>query len=62
MVQYQNSLVGKHFKVLQQLGVFHLHGLCDEKTFELWKASGEFGAMLWFHEIKDMGTYLVCQL
>lgn len=59
MVQYKNSLIGKHFKTLQQLGVFHLHGLCTPKVFDLWKASGEFGALLWYHEIKDMAGYLV---
>ncbi|OBZ67227.1 hypothetical protein A0H81_13040 [Grifola frondosa] len=42
LVRYKNSLIGKHFKSLQQLAVFHLHNdLCDEKIFSLWKASGE---------------------
>jgi hypothetical protein len=59
MMQYKNSLIGKHFKSLQQLGVFHLHGLCDDKILNLWKATGELGALLWYHEIKNMAAYLV---
>ncbi|KAF8972139.1 hypothetical protein BDZ97DRAFT_2015119 [Flammula alnicola] len=58
-VQYKKSLIGKHFKALQQLGIFHLdESLCSEEIFELWKATGELGAMLWFPEIKDMKQYL----
>ncbi|KAJ7849685.1 hypothetical protein B0H14DRAFT_3085998 [Mycena olivaceomarginata] len=47
IVKYKNALIGKHFKVLQQLGAFHLHeDLCSKNLFELWKAAGELGAML----------------
>lgn len=59
VVQYKNSLIGKHFKMLQQLGVFYVHDLCSPLLFDLWKATGELGAMLWFPEIKNMDTYLV---
>jgi hypothetical protein len=63
LVQYKNSLIGKHFKALQQLGVFHLHdGLCSDAYFQLWKANGELGAMLWYPEIKDIDSYLVRSL
>ncbi|KAJ7908106.1 hypothetical protein B0H13DRAFT_2233350 [Mycena leptocephala] len=58
VVQYKNSLIGKHFKMLQQLGVFHLHDLCSPLLFDLWKATGELGALLWFPEIKNMDIYL----
>ncbi|KAJ6590924.1 hypothetical protein B0H10DRAFT_2330640 [Mycena sp. CBHHK59/15] len=59
LVQYKNSLIGKHFKSLQQLAVFHLdEKLCSPQVFDLWKANGELGAMLWYPEIKDMDTYL----
>jgi hypothetical protein len=61
MIQYKNNLIGKHFKTLQQLAVFHLYnGLCDPKIFSLWKATGELGALIWYHEIKDIDAYLVC--
>ncbi|KAJ7852212.1 hypothetical protein B0H14DRAFT_3137185 [Mycena olivaceomarginata] len=51
VVQYKNSLIGKHFKMLQQLG---------SAAFDLWKATGELGALLWYPEIKNMELYLVC--
>lgn len=60
MLQYKNSLVGKHFKALQQLAVFHLHGgLCSKELFDLWKANGALGALIWYHEIKNIDEYLV---
>ena len=59
-MQYRNALVGKHFKLLQQISVFHLHdGLCSDLIFDLWKATGELGAVIWYAEITDMGQYLV---
>ncbi|KAJ7483970.1 hypothetical protein B0H11DRAFT_2416152, partial [Mycena galericulata] len=60
IVKYKNALIGKHFKVLQQLGAFHLHeDLCSKNLFELWKASGELGAMLWYPEIRNLEQYLI---
>ena len=60
MVQYKNSLIGKHFKTLQQLGVFHLReDICSKELFDLWNANGELGAMIWFPEIDGMESYLV---
>ncbi|EAU92084.2 hypothetical protein CC1G_09605 [Coprinopsis cinerea okayama7 len=58
LVQYKNSLIGKHFKVLQQLAIFHLHDLCSDVVFQLWRASGELGAMLWIAEIDNIEEYL----
>lgn len=59
-MKYRNSLIGKHFKALQQLAVFHLDdSLCSSLVLDLWKAVGELGAMLWYSEIKNMGEYLV---
>jgi hypothetical protein len=60
IMQYRNNLIGKHFKILQQLTVFQLDdSLCNNLTLELWKASGELGALLWYDTIDDMKTYLV---
>jgi hypothetical protein len=60
IVKYKNALIGKHFKVLQQLGAFHLHdNLCGKTLFDLWKASGELSALLWFPEIRNREQYLV---
>ncbi|KAJ8690139.1 hypothetical protein PTI98_011597 [Pleurotus ostreatus] len=59
MLQYKNSLIGKHFKTLQQVGAFHLRDdFCSKPLFELWKANGLLGAMLWYPEIRNMDTYL----
>ncbi|KAH9917046.1 hypothetical protein B0H21DRAFT_850669 [Amylocystis lapponica] len=59
ILRYKNALVGKHFKILQQVGAFHLHGgICPDLVVDLWKASGELGAMLWYHSISDMEKYL----
>ncbi|KAI0734930.1 hypothetical protein C8Q72DRAFT_915044 [Fomitopsis betulina] len=60
MLQYKNSLVGKHFKALQQVGIFHLYGgLCESNIIrDLWKATSELGALLWYNKICDMNAYL----
>ncbi|KAJ7440424.1 hypothetical protein FB451DRAFT_1443354 [Mycena latifolia] len=59
LVQYKNSLIGKHFKGLQQLAIFQLdEELCSPEVFELWKANGVLGSMLWYPEIKNMDEYL----
>lgn len=67
MVKYRNSLIGRHFKTLQQVGVFHLHPDLLEQVhgtllLDLWKATGELGALLFYHTISDMDTYLVSHL
>lgn len=63
MVKYKNALVGKHFKSLQQVTIFHLHGdLYDKLTVDLWNATGKLGAMLWYDTIRDMDGYLVSRV
>ncbi|KAG2004503.1 hypothetical protein CC2G_003056 [Coprinopsis cinerea AmutBmut pab1-1] len=59
-VRYKNSLIGKHFKSLQQVAIFCLNSdsLCSPDLFNLWKASGELGALLWFSEIRNMDEYV----
>ncbi|KAJ6613083.1 hypothetical protein B0H10DRAFT_1806157, partial [Mycena sp. CBHHK59/15] len=60
IVKYNNSLIGKHFKMLQQLRVFYVHGQYPPPPllFNLWKATEELRALLWFPEIKNMDDYL----
>ncbi|KAK7449318.1 hypothetical protein VKT23_013461 [Stygiomarasmius scandens] len=58
MMQYRNGLIGKHFKALMQTIVFHVHGLVTSAEFEVVKAVGELGAMLWIPEIDNMDHYL----
>lgn len=60
MMQYRNALIGKHFKTLMQIMPFHVHDLVTPEQFELVKAVGELGALLWVSEIEDMDKYLVC--
>ncbi|THU88819.1 hypothetical protein K435DRAFT_729596 [Dendrothele bispora CBS 962.96] len=57
MMQYRNGLIGKHFKALMQTMVFHVHDLVTPAEFEVIKAVGELGAMLWVPEINDMNQY-----
>ena len=60
LVNYRGNLVGKHFKWLSQLAVFSLHwGGCNPITFDLWKATGELGALVWYQKILDMDQYVV---
>jgi hypothetical protein len=59
MMQYRNGLIGKHFKTLMQMMIFHLHGLVTPEKFTLVKAVGFFGALLWIPEIENMDSYLV---
>ncbi|KAF8488776.1 hypothetical protein JB92DRAFT_3249859 [Gautieria morchelliformis] len=58
MSQYCNALVGKHFKTLMQTVVFHVHGIVSQPQFELIKATGRLGAVLWYHKICNMVEYL----
>ncbi|KAF8579603.1 hypothetical protein K439DRAFT_1648448 [Ramaria rubella] len=59
MSQYHNGLIGKHFKTIMQMIMFHMHGLVKDSQFELIKAAGCLGAVVWYHEIPDMQEYLV---
>lgn len=59
IIQYQNGLIGKHFKMLMQTMAFHVHGLVTDDKFELIRAVGDLGALLWVHEIDNMDKYLV---
>ena len=60
LVNYKKNLVGKNFKWISQLAVFSLHwGACDLITFDLWKATGELGALVWYQKILDIDQYTV---
>ncbi|KAL0569113.1 hypothetical protein V5O48_012856 [Marasmius crinis-equi] len=58
MMQYRNDLIGKHFKTLLQVSVFHLHGLVSGPQFRLVHALGELSPVLWMLEIDDLEVYL----
>lgn len=60
LLKYKNNLVGRQFKFIQQLGILHLRrDLCSDLVFDLWKATGELGALLRYPVIDNMEQYLV---
>ncbi|KAJ7775833.1 hypothetical protein B0H14DRAFT_3508393 [Mycena olivaceomarginata] len=41
MIQYKNNLIGKHFKTLMQILLFHIHEISSPEQFTLVKAASE---------------------
>ena len=66
LVSYKNNLIGRQFKFIQQLAIFHLHrDMCSDLVFDLWRATGELGALLWYPVVELLppscwGLYSCC--
>lgn len=59
LVQYSGSLVGRDFKILQQVAIFVLYDLLDSDIIEAWAALANLGPLIWQPEIHSLDTYMV---
>lgn len=59
IMQYANSLIGRQFKTISQVNIFHVRGLISDEQFAIWRAVGEFAALIWVPEIQNLDEYLV---
>ncbi|OXB36857.1 hypothetical protein J007_03396 [Cryptococcus neoformans] len=55
--QYNNNLIGCHYRLLNQFMAFQLHGLMGRPLFGLVVAMGDLGALISVPEIHDMEKY-----
>ncbi|KAJ7477986.1 hypothetical protein B0H11DRAFT_2424571 [Mycena galericulata] len=58
IMQYANSLIGRQFKTIAQVNVFHVHDILSPELFAVWRAVGEFSALIWVPEIRNLDEYL----
>jgi hypothetical protein len=59
LVQYAGSLVGRDFKILEQVAIFALYDLLDPAIIETWSALAMLLPLVWQPQIHNMDIYLV---
>ncbi|KAJ7209175.1 hypothetical protein GGX14DRAFT_566353 [Mycena pura] len=58
IMQYANSLIGRQFKSIAQVNVFHVHRIVTDDQFTTWRVVGELSAHIWVPEIANVEEYL----
>ncbi|EFI26599.1 hypothetical protein CC1G_15371 [Coprinopsis cinerea okayama7 len=59
LVQYAGSLVGRDFQLIQQVAIFALYDLLDERILSTWAALSALIPYLWQPQIDDLEAYLI---
>ena len=59
LVTYAQSLVGRDFRAIAQLGLFALEPYLTGAELRMWKTLGRLVALAYVPSIEDMGTYIV---
>lgn len=59
LVQYSGSLVGRDFRIINQVAIFVLYDLLPDEIIETWAALSALVALVWQPEIDNITVYFV---